>query len=202
MKRSFLECVICFVLFTETFGSHWSQWSGWGECSRTCDGGAKYQTRRCMRKQSEKFRCHGPGIRYSTCNNDACPSGLPDFRSEQCAAYNDASYSGRVFKWLPYKESTSPCALSCIADGTNMVAILAPKVLDGTRCDANTLDMCINGQCVAVGCDHVLHSKNVTDTCGVCGGDNSTCAGSKHTAAGRYRWIQTGYGSCSVTCGV
>ena len=29
-----------------------------------------------------------------------------------------------------------------------MVAILAPKVLDGTRCDTHTLDMCINGKCM------------------------------------------------------
>ena len=29
-----------------------------------------------------------------------------------------------------------------------MVAALAPKVLDGTRCDTHTLDMCINGKCM------------------------------------------------------
>ena len=29
-----------------------------------------------------------------------------------------------------------------------MVAVLAPKVLDGTRCKEESLDMCINGQCV------------------------------------------------------
>lgn len=53
-----------------------------------------------------------------------------------------------------------------------------------------------------VGCDHVLDSKTTIDICGVCGGDNSTCFASMHSASGRYRWIQTGYGSCSVTCGV
>ncbi|XP_045216235.2 ADAMTS-like protein 1 isoform X1 [Mercenaria mercenaria] len=202
MKCHFLGFLICHMLLSETTASYWSKWSTWSECSRTCDGGAKYQTRRCIRRRSQDFRCTGSGILYSTCNNKACKSGVPDFRSEQCAAYNDASYSGHTFKWLTYHDPVHPCALSCIAEGTQMIAILAPKVLDGTRCYNSTLNMCINGKCVPVGCDHVLHSKVTEDSCGVCGGDNSTCSSNKHVSSERYRWIQTGYGSCSVTCGV
>ena len=79
-----------------------------------------------------------------------CPAGLPDFRSQQCAAYNDVPYSGRYFRWLAYHDPNDPCALSCLAEGTKMVATLAPKVLDGTRCDTHTLDMCINGKCKVI----------------------------------------------------
>ncbi|KAK3586663.1 hypothetical protein CHS0354_001272 [Potamilus streckersoni] len=82
-----------------------------------------------------------------------------------------------------------------------MVAVLAPKVLDGTRCDYNSLDMCINGRCWKVGCDHKLDSNAKLDSCGVCGG-NDTCIQGNRGDVGRYRWIQTGYSECSVTCGV
>lgn len=44
---------------------HWSEWSGWGPCSRTCDGGATYQTRQCV----DTVRgCSGKSIRYQICN--------------------------------------------------------------------------------------------------------------------------------------
>ena len=35
----------------------------------------------------------------------------------------------------------------------------------------------------------------------MCGG-NDTCIHGNRGNAGRYRWIETGFGSCSVTCGV
>lgn len=183
-------------------GRFWGEWSSWSECSRTCDGGAKYQTRRCSRLRSQRLPCNGEGIRYLTCNNKPCPPGVPDFRSEQCAAYDDASYSGRYFRWLPHHVPDNPCALSCVAEGTKMNVILAPKVLDGTRCDTNAFDMCINGRCMQVGCDRVLESTLVVDQCGVCGGDNSTCSHSNREESSRYRWIMTDFGPCSVTCGM
>ncbi len=40
-----------------------------------------------------------------------------------------------------------PCALNCIASGYNFYTERTPKVVDGTRCFPDSLDMCINGQC-------------------------------------------------------
>lgn len=70
-----------------------------------------------------------------------------DFRSEQCTAYNNATYGGKLYDWLPYTDRKNPCALYCIAKGTRTVVRLAPKVLDGTRCKHNAFDMCISGKC-------------------------------------------------------
>ena len=77
----------------------------------------------------------------------SCPPGVLDFRWEQCAAYNNATYGGKLYAWLPYTDRKNPCALYCIAKGTRTVVRLAPKVLDGTRCKHNTFDMCISGKC-------------------------------------------------------
>ncbi|XP_042331339.1 ADAMTS-like protein 3 isoform X2 [Sceloporus undulatus] len=105
-----------------------------------------------------------------------CPSDAGDFRSQQCSAYNDVKYQGHFYEWIPvYDDSSSPCALKCQALGQLLVVELAPKVLDGTRCNAKSLDMCISGICQAVGCDRQLGSHAKEDNCGICAGDGSTC---------------------------
>ncbi|XP_070631310.1 ADAMTS-like protein 3 isoform X5 [Bos indicus] len=120
--------------------------------------------------------CEGQNIRYKTCSNHDCPPDAEDFRAQQCSAYNDVQYQGRYYEWLPqYNDPAAPCALRCQARGQNLVVELAPKVLDGTRCTADSLDMCISGICQAVGCDRQLGSNAKEDNCGVCAGDGATC---------------------------
>lgn len=41
-----------------------------------------------------------------------------------------------------------PCALNCIADGFNFYTEQARKVIDGTKCYPDKMDMCINGKCL------------------------------------------------------
>ncbi|KAM5291896.1 ADAMTS-like protein 3 [Ctenodactylus gundi] len=151
---------------------NWDAWGDWSDCSRTCGGGASYSLRRCLAGRN----CEGQNIRYKTCSNHDCPPDAEDFRAQQCSAYNDVQYQGRYYEWLPqYNDPTAPCALKCHARGQNLVVELAPKVLDGTRCNADSLDMCISGLCQAVGCDRRLGSQAKEDNCGVCAGDGSTC---------------------------
>ncbi|XP_010619488.1 ADAMTS-like protein 3 [Fukomys damarensis] len=152
--------------------SNWDAWGDWSDCSRTCGGGASYSLRRCLTGRN----CEGENIRYKTCSHHDCPPDAEDFRAQQCSAYNDVQYQGRYYEWLPrYNDPTAPCALKCHARGQNLVVELAPKVLDGTRCNADSLDMCISGVCQAVGCDRQLGSVAKEDSCGVCAGDGSTC---------------------------
>lgn len=57
-------------------------------------------------------------------------------------------FQGRYHEWLPVdNDPENPCALKCKAKGTDLVVELAPKVLDGTRCYTESLDMCISGAC-------------------------------------------------------
>ncbi|KAM5170849.1 ADAMTS-like protein 3 [Mantella aurantiaca] len=150
----------------------WDAWGSWSDCSRTCGGGASYSLRRCLNGRS----CEGRNIRYRTCSNNDCPSDVGDFRAQQCSAHNDVKYQGHYYEWQPvYNDVTAPCALKCQAVGKNLVVELAPKVLDGTRCNTDSPDMCISGICQAVGCDRQLGSNAKEDNCGVCAGDGSTC---------------------------
>uniref|UniRef100_W5N0T6 ADAMTS like 1 n=1 Tax=Lepisosteus oculatus TaxID=7918 RepID=W5N0T6_LEPOC len=150
----------------------WDAWGPWSDCSRTCAGGASYSLRRCLSSKS----CEGQNIRYRTCSNVECPPEAGDFRAQQCSAHVDVRYQGQYYEWLPvYNDPENPCALKCKAKGTSLVVELAPKVLDGTRCYTESLDMCISGTCQIVGCDHELGSTAKEDNCGVCNGDGSSC---------------------------
>ncbi|XP_070177098.1 protein madd-4-like [Littorina saxatilis] len=189
------------AVLESAMGDYWGNWSTWSECSRTCDGGATYQERKCIRSYHSMLGCEGDRYRYNTCNTNSCPPGVLDFRSEQCAAYNNATYGGKLYKWLPYTDRKNPCALYCIAKGTRTVVRLAPKVLDGTRCKHNTFDMCISGKCWQVGCDYRLGSSRQLDLCGICGGNNS-CLTASPTRKGRYQWREAGLSHCSASCGV
>ncbi|XP_059211073.1 ADAMTS-like protein 1 isoform X1 [Centropristis striata] len=150
----------------------WDAWGSWSECSRTCGGGASYSLRRCLSSKT----CEGQNIKYRTCSNVECPPDAGDFRAQQCSAHADVRYQGQYHEWLPvYNDPDNPCALKCKAKGSGLVVELAPKVLDGTRCYTESLDMCISGVCQIVGCDHDLGSTAKEDNCGVCNGDGSSC---------------------------
>ncbi|XP_037532440.1 ADAMTS-like protein 1 [Nematolebias whitei] len=150
----------------------WDAWGSWSECSRTCGGGASYSLRRCLSSKT----CEGQNIKYRTCSNVDCSPDAGDFRAQQCSAHADVRYQGQLHDWLPvYNDPDDPCSLKCKANDSGLVVELAPKVLDGTRCYTESLDMCISGVCQIVGCDHELGSSVKEDNCGICSGDGSSC---------------------------
>ncbi|GFN82562.1 A disintegrin and metalloproteinase with thrombospondin motifs 1, partial [Plakobranchus ocellatus] len=59
------------ILFSPSLGERWGEWSAWSECSRTCDGGATYQERKCLdsyARSRSRASCDGERFRYNTCN--------------------------------------------------------------------------------------------------------------------------------------
>ncbi|CAB1339074.1 unnamed protein product [Coregonus sp. 'balchen'] len=129
-----------------------------------------------LNKLMDDANCEGKNIRYRTCSNMDCPVESGDFRAQQCSAHNDIRHQGMVYEWVPVPyDPSAACALRCQARGRSLTVELAPKVLDGTRCRADALDMCISGICQEVGCDRQLGSGAREDNCGVCAGDGSTC---------------------------
>ncbi|KAJ7311984.1 hypothetical protein JRQ81_006310 [Phrynocephalus forsythii] len=157
----------------------WSMWSEWSDCSRTCGGGVMHQERHCNNPKPQyggKF-CQGSSRLYQLCNIQPCPSSGPDFRAQQCAEYNSKPFRGWYYKWKPYTkvEEEDRCKLYCTAEDFDFFFAMSNRVKDGTPCSSYRDDVCIDGVCEQVGCDHQLGSKAVLDACGVCKGDNSTC---------------------------
>uniref|UniRef100_A0A8C2ET39 ADAM metallopeptidase with thrombospondin type 1 motif, 6 n=1 Tax=Cyprinus carpio TaxID=7962 RepID=A0A8C2ET39_CYPCA len=171
------ECV-AFGTWPQSVDGSWGPWTSWGECSRTCGGGVSSSMRHCDSPAPTgggKY-CLGERKRYRSCNTDACPAGSRDFREKQCADFDNMSFRGKYYNWKPYTGGgVKPCALNCLAEGYNFYTERSPAVIDGTRCQADSLDICINGECKHVGCDNILGSDAKEDRCRVCGGDGSTC---------------------------
>ncbi|XP_034267697.1 A disintegrin and metalloproteinase with thrombospondin motifs 16 isoform X2 [Pantherophis guttatus] len=158
---------------------HWSEWSSWSSCSRTCGGGISHRERTCSNPRPShrgKF-CEGSSRMLKLCNIQKCPLNSISFRAAQCAEFNSKRFRGWHYKWKPYTqvEEQYLCKLYCIAEGFDFFFSLSNKVKDGTPCLEDSRNVCIDGICEVVGCDHVLGSSAVEDACGVCKGDNSSC---------------------------
>ncbi|XP_023416681.2 A disintegrin and metalloproteinase with thrombospondin motifs 16 isoform X2 [Cavia porcellus] len=158
---------------------HWSDWSPWSPCSRTCGGGVSHRDRLCSNPRPShggKF-CEGSTRTLRLCNSRKCPQDSVDFRAAQCAEHNSKQFRGWRYKWKPYTqvEDQDLCKLYCIAEGFDFFFSLSNKVKDGTPCSEDSRNVCIDGICERVGCDNILGSDAVEDSCGVCRGNNSDC---------------------------
>ncbi|XP_068158659.1 A disintegrin and metalloproteinase with thrombospondin motifs 7 isoform X2 [Drosophila tropicalis] len=155
----------------------WGNWSEWSECSRSCGGGVSTQQRECdspVPANGGVF-CIGERKRYKICRKRSCPSEEPSFRAQQCASYDNVTYQGGTYKWLPFFDKNNPCRLFCSDVDDTIIANWGGTVLDGTPCTLGTNNMCIDGICKKVGCDWIVDSDMQDDRCGICGGAGDQC---------------------------
>ncbi|XP_048486291.1 papilin isoform X3 [Plutella xylostella] len=163
-------------------GGAWGPWGEVSPCSRTCGGGVASQKRICLEIGPDgQPRCAGGDTKYFSCETHDCPAGAADFRSEQCAEYNNVTFRGVTYNWIPYTKAPNPCELNCRPRGERFYYRQARQVVDGTRCNEESFDVCVNGECQPVGCDMMLGSNAKEDKCRECRGNGTNC----HTANGR-----------------
>ncbi|XP_076407132.1 papilin isoform X1 [Peromyscus maniculatus bairdii] len=154
----------------------WGAWGEWSPCSRTCGGGISFRERPCYSQRRDGgTSCVGPTRSHRTCHTESCPDGARDFRAEQCAEFDGTDFQGRRYRWLPYYAAPNKCELNCIPKGENFYYKHREAVVDGTPCEPGKRDICVDGICRVVGCDHKLDSTKQEDKCLQCGGDGSTC---------------------------
>lgn len=69
---------------------NWSPWSGWGICSRSCNGGQMRRYRTCdnPRPANGGRACGGPDSQIQRCNTEMCPGEL----SDSCRRTSNAFY--------------------------------------------------------------------------------------------------------------
>lgn len=169
------------VLYNPRHGS-WGKWTPFGDCSRSCGTGVRFRTRKCdsPRPTFGGKLCSGLYEEFTLCNKQACPVSR-DFRAEQCAKLPEGSGQHRKRSkefWIPYTaiNESSVCKLACEAKQTGEIFISQDNVIDGTLCSYDLPHhLCIQGQCQEVGCDGLLGSNKTEDSCGVCGGNDSSC---------------------------
>ncbi|XP_065887872.1 papilin-like [Dysidea avara] len=123
----------------------------WSPCSRTCGVGIMYRTISC-----QNDGCNDTRKEFQACNVKRCPGDNADFRSEQCKTFGE--------QLIPFINKTDPCKLLCSSPGQKLVE--NGLVVDGTSCLSS--GVCVDGECVSIGCDGVLGSKKTTNKCGKC----------------------------------
>lgn len=154
----------------------WGSWGNWSPCSRTCGGGISFRERPCHSQRRDGVSgCVGPTRSHRTCRTESCPEGARDFRAEQCSEFDGQEFQGRRYKWLPYYAAPNKCELNCIPKGESFYYKHREAVVDGTPCEPGKRDICVDGSCRVVGCDHNLDSSKQEDKCLQCGGDGTTC---------------------------
>ncbi|CAK6431941.1 unnamed protein product [Pipistrellus nathusii] len=154
----------------------WGPWGDWSPCSRTCGGGISFSERSChWQRRDGGSSCVGPTRRHRLCHIESCPPGARDFRAEQCREFDGQDFQGRRPRWLPYYAAPNKCELACIPKGESFYYTLREAVVDGTPCEPGRPDVCVDGVCRAVGCDHKLDSTAQEDKCLQCGGDGTAC---------------------------
>ncbi|XP_062848683.1 thrombospondin type-1 domain-containing protein 4 [Trichomycterus rosablanca] len=125
----------------------------------------------------QQYRCSGRDRELRKCTQ-ACAGPSVDPRAEQCTAFNDKEFMGRIYDWEPFTEGSldQQCELLCRPVGYRFYVRHSERVKDGTPCTNSTSnDMCIGGRCLSEGCDGVVDSGKVRDRCGVCGGSDGSC---------------------------
>ncbi|XP_075434943.1 A disintegrin and metalloproteinase with thrombospondin motifs 13 isoform X2 [Ascaphus truei] len=169
----------------------WSSWSPFSSCSRSCGGGVVIRKRQCNNPRSAfgGRNCEGSHLQAEMCNTQACVTTQLDFMSEQCAATDTTPLHLTLgvptfYKWMSavgFAHGDSLCRHMCRARGKNFMVTRGDSFLDGTRCEPSAemdaaFSLCVAGTCRAFGCNGQMDSGKVTDQCGMCGGDNSTCS--------------------------
>ncbi|XP_065833921.1 A disintegrin and metalloproteinase with thrombospondin motifs 15-like [Oscarella lobularis] len=158
----------------------WSSWSSYDTCTRTCGGGVQLSRRQCNnpRPQNGGRYCDGDSIRYKSCATKNCPRDAPSFRNVQCAEFDgdgDRTIKDATATWTAKHSAAKSDLCRLVCGRGSIVVVRASTVVDGTPCGFNGLGRCVQGQCLAAGCDNVIGSNKTTDRCGVCGGNSLNC---------------------------
>ncbi|XP_022084312.1 ADAMTS-like protein 2 [Acanthaster planci] len=175
----------------ETSSSHWSEYGLWSACNGNCSYAIQYRDRRCLNQRNDfldsRF-CVGSARQYRICRTELtqpCPNPMV-LRSELCTAHRESNVT-----WQAYSHpSVGTCQVACYARkvkaSTRAYTVLDQGLPDGTPCSkyrgcdwwnrvSQSQGICLQGQCLDVGCDGTINSTKALDSCGVCGGDGSSC---------------------------
>ncbi|CAK9294329.1 unnamed protein product [Gordionus sp. m RMFG-2023] len=146
----------------------WNSWTSWSTCTdrtitsirkRTCDNPkSTFGGRNCPGDRMQDKLCRDSISRAYAING------------AKCTTRNNISTYDQI--------DSRPCVLSCYISSQFAIEELG-NVASGTLVrKENSIDICILGTPVPIGCDDVLYSTAEWDNCGVCEGDNSSCVSS------------------------
>ncbi|XP_052794539.1 ADAMTS-like protein 4 isoform X3 [Mya arenaria] len=153
--------------------ARWDVWTNWTPCSVNCGTGVTSRTRDCrsMITGEEIQGCAGTQREIKLCEITGCVAAAED----PCSELEARTFGGKRYRWLPYTHPRDICEAACRPVGAGFFLGLGRSLPDGSACGEEKV--CVGGLCKAVGCDKVVDSGVDVDSCGVCGGDGTSCSG-------------------------
>ena len=94
--------------------SLFAPWTSWSPCSRSCGGGVRARSRRCLLADADPAACGRSAgdpedeqdvtwrkedasfAQHEICNAQKCSDALADFRADQCSRYNNKTVLNKV----------------------------------------------------------------------------------------------------------
>ena len=64
------------AIFSAPVNCQWSNWTAWGSCSESCDGGTQTSTRSKTVWETNGGTCSGSSERSRSCNSQSCPGEI------------------------------------------------------------------------------------------------------------------------------
>ena len=133
----------------------WGSWGDYSNCSRPCGGGIKYAARDCNNPKPSYNGdyCLGARRKYKSCNTNPCSKTEISFRAKQCSSFNGKNLGipgvPAHVVWIPKYSSSlrDACKLYCEIEGYGVFYQLASKVIDGTKCQKGSDNVCVDGRC-------------------------------------------------------
>lgn len=163
---AWLQLLLVAVVFmpgTECIPLPVSEWGHWSPCTRSCGGGVSVQERECLNATA----CDGVEKQYRSCCVQPCSPDTPSFREELCASYNSDG-----LKYRPLQEElANECQqLRCVEELDPTKHILLTYFKDGMPCTSHDgrRGVCLGNMCASVGCDGILGSQKIEDSCLQC----------------------------------
>nr|XP_054769474.1 hemicentin-1-like [Lytechinus pictus] len=131
LARNLMGQAVMTIYLTVMVHGGWSEWTDWGQCSKTCGRGMRIRTRRCDSPSpaNNGLQCTGPEVEQNSCHLESCP------------------IHGRWGEWQPWEECSSSCGFGVRV--RRRFCDNPPVQYRGRDCEGEGIqqDQCFTGEC-------------------------------------------------------
>ncbi|CAK8678214.1 unnamed protein product [Clavelina lepadiformis] len=116
----------------DDLSSHWSTWTLWGKCTKSCASGIQWRRRKCLNGKTDDAGCEGIPVNTQLCNTFPCVAKSQSRASGRAEPSHEAHWT----VWTTWSQCSQTCGFSL----------------------SRRFRKCINGRVGQQGCGYTLRS--------------------------------------------